>query len=65
MIDEHDIVVLTQDAADAGLETGDVGTVVHVHKGGAGCEVEIMTLVRRNGGCRTAAACASPFDPAP
>ena len=26
------------------LEAGDIGTVVHVHKGGAGYEVEIMTL---------------------
>jgi len=43
MIKEHDIVVLTEDVADAGLEAGDVGTVVHVHKGG-GYEVEIMTL---------------------
>ena len=44
MINEHEIVVLTEDVADAGLEAGDVGTVVHVHKGGAGYEVEIMTL---------------------
>ena len=44
MINEHEIVVLTADVADAGLEAGDIGTVVHVHKGGAGYEVEIMTL---------------------
>jgi len=44
MINEHEIVVLTEDVADAGLEAGDIGTVVHVHKGGAGYEVEIMTL---------------------
>ena len=44
MMNEHEIVVLTEDVADAGLEAGDIGTVVHVHKGGAGYEVEIMTL---------------------
>jgi hypothetical protein len=44
MINEHELVVLTEDVADAGLEAGDIGTVVHVHKGGAGYEVEIMTL---------------------
>lgn len=44
MINEHEIVVLTEDVADVGLEAGDIGTVVHVHKGGAGYEVEIMTL---------------------
>jgi len=27
-----------------GLEAGDIGTVVHIHNGGAGYEVEIMTL---------------------
>lgn len=41
---EREIVVLTEDVADAGLEAGDIGTVVHVRKGGAGYEVEIMTL---------------------
>ena len=44
MINEHEIVVLTDDVADVGLQAGDIGTVVHVHKGGAGYEVEIMTL---------------------
>lgn len=44
MINEHDCVVLTDDIPDAGLEAGDIGTVVHVHKGGAGYEVEFMTL---------------------
>ena len=44
MINEHEMVVLTEDVADVGLEAGDIGTVVHVHKGGAGYEVEIMTL---------------------
>ena len=44
MIKEHDCVVLTQDLPDEGLQAGDIGTVVHLHKGGAGYEVEFMTL---------------------
>jgi hypothetical protein len=44
MINEHDCVVLNDDIPEAGLEAGDIGTVVHVHKGGAGYEVEFMTL---------------------
>jgi hypothetical protein len=34
MIGDHDNVVLTEDLSEAGLEAGDIGTVVHVHKGG-------------------------------
>ena len=37
-------MVLTQDLTEASLKAGDVGTVVHVHQGGAGYEVEFMTL---------------------
>ena len=44
MIKEHDCVVLTTNVPGEGLEPGDVGTVVHVHKGGEGYEVEFMTL---------------------
>jgi uncharacterized protein DUF4926 len=44
MIHEHDCVVLTSDLPAAGLEAGDVGTVVHVHKGGAAFEVEFVTM---------------------
>ncbi len=44
MISEHDCIVLTQDIADEGLQAGDVGTVVHIHGGGAAYEVEFMTL---------------------
>ena len=44
MINEHDVVVLTEDVPDARLEAGDIGTVVHVHAGGADYEVEFMTL---------------------
>ena len=43
-IKEHDCVVLTHDVDEAGLEAGDVGTVVHVHGNDAGYEVEFMTL---------------------
>ena len=44
MIKEHDCVVLTANVPEEGLEAGDVGTVVHIHKGGEGYEVEFMTL---------------------
>ena len=44
MIKEHDCVVLTANVPDEGLEAGDVGTVVHIHEGGEGYEVEFMTL---------------------
>jgi len=44
MIDEHDCVVLTRDVPEEGLQAGDIGTVVHIHQGGAGYEVEFMTL---------------------
>jgi hypothetical protein len=44
MIREHDCVVLTADLPDESLETGDVGTVVHIHRDAAAYEVEFMTL---------------------
>jgi hypothetical protein len=44
MIKEHDCVVLTTNVPAEGLEAGDIGTVVHIHKGGEGYEVEFMTL---------------------
>ena len=44
MITEHDCVVLTEDVPERSLEAGDIGTVVHVHEGGVGYEVEFMTL---------------------
>jgi hypothetical protein len=47
MIKEHDIVVLTRDLSEKGLTAGDVGIVVHIHEGGAGYEVEFMTLSGR------------------
>ncbi len=44
MISEHDCIVLLQDLPEEGLKAGDIGTVVHIHKRGAGYEVEFMTL---------------------
>ena len=44
MIQELDRVVLTVDLPDVGLKQGDIGTVVLIHQGGAGFEVEFMTL---------------------
>ena len=43
-IKEHDCVVLTKNLPEEGLMAGDIGTVVHIHKGGEGYEVEFMTL---------------------
>ena len=47
MIKEHDVIVLTQDLPEDRLQAGDVGTVVHIHQGGAGYAVEFMTLSGR------------------
>ena len=44
MIKEHDRVVLKTDIPEEGLETGDVGTVVHVYRKGEAFEVEFLTL---------------------
>jgi len=44
MIKEHDCIVLTENLPAEGLEAGDVGTVVHIHKDAAAYEVEFMTL---------------------
>ena len=44
MIKELDPVVLTRDLAESGLRAGDVGWIVAVHRGGAGFEVEFVTL---------------------
>ncbi|HEY2932251.1 MAG TPA: DUF4926 domain-containing protein [Acidobacteriota bacterium] len=44
MIKEHDCIVLTQHLPDEGLRAGDVGTVVHIHQGGAAYAVEFVTL---------------------
>lgn len=44
MIKEHERVVLKVPVPTEGLETGDVGTVVHVYKDGQAYEVEFITL---------------------
>jgi hypothetical protein len=44
MTKEHASVVLTEALPSAGLEAGDVGVVVHVHREGEAFEVEFMTL---------------------
>jgi hypothetical protein len=41
---ELESVVLTEDLPEYGLRSGDIGTIVLVHEGGAGYEVEFMTL---------------------
>ena len=42
MLDEHDRIVLTDDIAGLRLKAGDVGTIVHVHRGGEAFEVEFL-----------------------
>ena len=44
MITEHDRVVLTAPVPKERLETGDVGTVVHVYQDGKAFEVEFTAL---------------------
>lgn len=44
LMQEMDLVVLTRDLPEKHLRTGDIGTVVLVHKAGAGYEVEFATL---------------------
>ncbi|MFQ5612046.1 MAG: DUF4926 domain-containing protein [Anaerolineae bacterium] len=44
MVRELESVVLTTDLAEHGLKEGDIGTVVLVHRGGQGYEVEFITL---------------------
>jgi hypothetical protein len=44
MIAEHQRVILTNDLTTVGLKAGDVGTVIHVHRGGEAFEVEFLTL---------------------
>ena len=48
MLEEHDRVVLTDDAADPGPKAGDVGTIVHVHRDGEAFEVEFLALDGRS-----------------
>ena len=44
MIHELDDVILTCDLREKSLTAGDIGTVVLVHQGGKGFEVEFATL---------------------
>ena len=44
MTKEHDRVVLKKELPDQGLQTGYVGTVIHVPKKGEAFEVELLTL---------------------
>ncbi|MDZ8256967.1 DUF4926 domain-containing protein [Nostoc sp. ChiQUE01b] len=44
MIQEFDRVILTSDISEYSLEEGDIGTVVLVHQGDKGYEVEFVTL---------------------
>ncbi len=42
MITEHSLVVLDQEPEHEKLNRGDVGTIVHVYKGGTAYEVEFV-----------------------
>ncbi|MGE0826336.1 MAG: DUF4926 domain-containing protein [Candidatus Binatia bacterium] len=44
MIAELDRVILTEDLPEHGLKAGDIGTVVLIHRGGEGYEVEFVAL---------------------
>lgn len=44
MIKEHECIVLLRDLPENSLKAGDIGTVVHIHEGGTGYEVEFMIL---------------------
>ncbi len=44
MIREHDCIVFTDDIPAEGLQSGNMGTVVHIHPNAAAYEVEFVTL---------------------
>ena len=44
MIQEHELVVLTHDLPELGLQAGDVGTVVHLYSDGTAYEIEFFAL---------------------
>ena len=44
MIKEHDRIALKTNLPAQRLQTGDIGTVIHVHKKGVAFEVEFLTL---------------------
>ena len=53
MLEEPDRIVLTDDVAHPDLKTGDVGTIVHVHRNGEAFEVEFLTLDGRTAALAT------------
>jgi hypothetical protein len=53
MIKEHDCVVLLEDLPGESLQAGDVGTVIHIHRGGEDYEVEFVTLTGQTVGVVT------------
>ena len=57
MINELDRVVLTEPVPEESLETGDVGTVVHVYDDGKAYEVEFMMLDGHTAAVVTVEAC--------
>lgn len=44
MAKEHERVILTSDLPAERLKAGDVGTIIHVHRGGEAFEIEFLTL---------------------
>jgi hypothetical protein len=46
-MEELDLVVLTHDMADHGLQCGDLGTIVHRYTDGQAWEVEFLTAEGR------------------
>jgi hypothetical protein len=44
MLQELEIVVLAVDLPEYGLQAGDMGTIVLVHSGGRGYEIEFTTV---------------------
>lgn len=43
-LEEHHRIVLTEDISDRRLKAGDVGTIVHVHRGRRAFDVEFLAL---------------------
>jgi hypothetical protein len=46
-MEEWDLVVLTHDIPEHGLQHGDLGTIVHRYTDGQACEVEFITAEGR------------------
>jgi hypothetical protein len=53
---QHEVVVLRTDVPGHGLVTGDIGTIVFVHRAGEAYEVEFMTADGRTIAVETLAA---------